>query len=131
MWSYVLAAAGVPSLSYVGHSQGTTVLLAALSSQPELCGRLDRAVLLAPVAVAKHISSVPLLAMAALGTERVSSAVMWGGHRTRPCESPGVRQCRRVGVWVLGTGGGERGARVLGMQRHVPASKACRVWVRR
>ncbi len=100
MWSYVLAAAGAPSLSYVGHSQGTTVLLAALSSQPELCGRLDRAVLLAPVAVAKHISSVPLLAMAAMGTDSVSSAASWG-VRARWCGSSGVRRCWSVWVWVL------------------------------
>lgn len=33
---YILAATGASSLGYVGHSQGTTIGFAALSSQPEL-----------------------------------------------------------------------------------------------
>ncbi len=100
MWSYVLSAAGMPSLSYVGHSQGTTVLLAALSSQPGLCDRLDRAVLLAPVAEAKHISSVPLLAMAAMGTDSVSSAASWGVRCTGVWEFGSAEMLECVGVGV-------------------------------
>ena len=33
---YILAATGASSLGYVGHSQGTTIGFAALSSQPDL-----------------------------------------------------------------------------------------------
>jgi hypothetical protein len=40
----------------VGHSQGTTTLLAALSSQPELQERLSVAVLLAPVNFRSNLS---------------------------------------------------------------------------
>lgn len=95
MLQYALHTSGASSLRYVGHSQGTTVLLAALAGTawsgrlpwdlgsavdgggratrgPTLPSDLvERAALLAPVAVAKHMSSVPLLAMAALGTDDV------------------------------------------------------------
>ena len=33
---YILSATKVDSLAYVGHSQGTTVLLAALAERPDL-----------------------------------------------------------------------------------------------
>ncbi len=33
---YIVSATGVDSLAYVGHSQGTTLLLAALAERPDL-----------------------------------------------------------------------------------------------
>lgn len=47
-------------------------MLAALSSQPHLADKLRLMVLMAPVATARHATSVPLQAMAAIGTEGVS-----------------------------------------------------------
>ena len=37
---FVLAATGAASLGYVGHSQGTTMGFAALSSQPDLAQKV-------------------------------------------------------------------------------------------
>ncbi|KAI8474057.1 MAG: Alpha/Beta hydrolase protein [Monoraphidium minutum] len=66
-----LEVAGAESLAYVGHSQGTTVALALLSSQPHWARRIRIAVLLAPVAFATHIESTPLVALAKLNTDEV------------------------------------------------------------
>jgi pimeloyl-ACP methyl ester carboxylesterase len=50
IFEFVLAKTGVQSLSYVGHSQGTTQLLAALCENPEFYrDKLNVAILLAPV----------------------------------------------------------------------------------
>ncbi|KAL6752231.1 Alpha/Beta hydrolase protein [Haematococcus lacustris] len=68
MVDLALAVSGAPSLQYVGYSQGTTMLLAALSAQPSLGHRLSVAVLLAPVAMVGHITSAPFATMANLGT---------------------------------------------------------------
>eukprot|EP00201_Polytomella_parva_P004498 CAMPEP_0175078932 /NCGR_PEP_ID=MMETSP0052_2-20121109/24488_1 /TAXON_ID=51329 ORGANISM="Polytomella parva, Strain SAG 63-3" /NCGR_SAMPLE_ID=MMETSP0052_2 /ASSEMBLY_ACC=CAM_ASM_000194 /LENGTH=306 /DNA_ID=CAMNT_0016349099 /DNA_START=482 /DNA_END=1399 /DNA_ORIENTATION=- len=68
---YVLSTTGSRSLSYIGHSQGTTTLLAAASTTPALVSSIDVAVLLAPVAMVGHMRSLPLLAMAALGTDEL------------------------------------------------------------
>ena len=38
--NYILKATGASSLGYVGHSQGTTIGFAALSSQPELSSKV-------------------------------------------------------------------------------------------
>ncbi|PNH09594.1 Lipase member K [Tetrabaena socialis] len=105
---HVLATAGAPSLRYVGYSQGTTVMLAALAGRAgppppgggsgrqggggaaaERPGLLrgeevERAVLLAPVALAKHIASVPLLALAALDTDDMFSLL--GLHEFLPSQ---------------------------------------------
>ncbi|GIL70707.1 hypothetical protein Vretimale_3817 [Volvox reticuliferus] len=106
MMQYALRTSGARSLRYVGHSQGTTVLLAALAG-PAGAGRVpsqhggdgggelmggpavpaglvERAVLLAPVAVAKHISSVPLLTMAAMGTDDMFT--LMGLHEFLPSQ---------------------------------------------
>ncbi|XP_034249632.1 lipase 3-like isoform X2 [Thrips palmi] len=47
---YVLAVTGQPSLSYIGHSMGTTALLVLLATRPEYNRRVRVASLLAPVA---------------------------------------------------------------------------------
>eukprot|EP00741_Cyanophora_paradoxa_P005324 tig00000880_g5163.t1 len=57
---YVLRASGAPQLAYVGHSQGATILLAALAADGELAAAISFAALLAPVAYAGHSRS-PLL----------------------------------------------------------------------
>ncbi len=57
--------------------QGTTVLLALLASRPRWCDRVHLAVLLAPVAVATHVGSPLLVAMAKLNTDQVGC--VWGG----------------------------------------------------
>ncbi|GFR43550.1 hypothetical protein Agub_g4643 [Astrephomene gubernaculifera] len=97
MVRYVLSTTGARSLRYVGHSQGTTVLLAALAGAGGAgapgrpagaaalrAGDVERAALLAPVAVAKHIASVPLLALAAMGTDGMFSLL--GLHEFLPSQ---------------------------------------------
>jgi len=54
MINYTLEATGQESLSYVGHSMGTTALLAMLSEKPELNKVIKAAALLGPVAFTKH-----------------------------------------------------------------------------
>ncbi|XP_017108518.2 lipase 3 [Drosophila bipectinata] len=61
---YVLARTGKQQLHYVGHSQGTTVLLVLLSQRPEYNARFADANLMAPVAFLKHLSSPPLRLLA-------------------------------------------------------------------
>lgn len=61
---YVLARTGRQQLHYVGHSQGTTVLLVLLSQRPEYNARFADAALMAPVAFLKHLSSPPLRLLA-------------------------------------------------------------------
>lgn len=71
MIGHVLRVSGVPRLAYVGYSQGTTMALAALSSQPQLAAAVTGAVLLAPVAFVGHMSSPLFSLMAQLDTEKV------------------------------------------------------------
>ena len=54
-----------------GHSQGTTIALAAFSSVAGLQHKVSLAVLLAPVAFAHHLSSAPVQALAELQTDQV------------------------------------------------------------
>ncbi|XP_043645583.1 lipase 3 isoform X2 [Drosophila teissieri] len=61
---YVLARTNRRQLHYVGHSQGTTVLLVLLSQRPEYNARFANAALLAPVAFLQHLSSPPLRLLA-------------------------------------------------------------------
>jgi len=53
------------------HLQGTTVLMALLSSRPWWSERIHLAVLLAPVAVATHVGSPLLVALAKLNTDEI------------------------------------------------------------
>jgi lysosomal acid lipase/cholesteryl ester hydrolase len=57
---------GRPRISVIGHSQGGTIILAALASQPLLADRLDKIILMAPVAFASHLESLVLLALVEL-----------------------------------------------------------------
>jgi len=74
---YVLARTNRRQLHYVGHSQGTTVLLVLLSQRPEYSARFANAALLAPVAFLQHLSSPPLRLLASdssMATVRILDA---------------------------------------------------------
>ena len=58
-------------LAYVGHSQGTTQMFAALSSSPALRARLSLAVMLAPAVHMRHIQALPLQVLAAMDADKV------------------------------------------------------------
>ncbi|XP_071548519.1 gastric triacylglycerol lipase-like [Panulirus ornatus] len=57
MLDYVLEQTRVEKLHYLGHSMGTTVFFALMSSQPEYQGRIASMVGLAPVATVTSMSS--------------------------------------------------------------------------
>ncbi|EDW00622.1 GH20912 [Drosophila grimshawi] len=61
---HVLRVTGHQRLHYVGHSQGTTVLLVLLSQQPAFNARFASVALLAPIAYLQHLSSPPLRLLA-------------------------------------------------------------------
>eukprot|EP00884_Botryococcus_braunii_P012670 jgi/Botrbrau1/21403/Bobra.0216s0022.1 len=75
---YILHQTQAGTLSYVGHSQGTTIALAALSSSPTLASKINFAVLLAPVTFTGHITSRPLVTLAHMKTDEV---IEWAGIR--------------------------------------------------
>lgn len=62
---HVLRVTRARRLHYVGHSQGTTVLLVLLAQLPQFNARIASATLLAPVAYLQHLSSPPLRLLAA------------------------------------------------------------------
>lgn len=64
MLQYVQEVSGAKTLSYVGHSQGTTQAFAAFSSDPEWATTIDLFGALAPVAYVHHQGSI-LLSLAA------------------------------------------------------------------
>eukprot|EP01136_Pigoraptor_vietnamica_P039712 Opistho-1_new@10811 len=69
---YILAASGFKTLSYVGHSQGCTQMLAMLSyHRPDIALKVDWFVALAPVAHIGHTTSLLIRALAALHTEKI------------------------------------------------------------
>ncbi|CAG9797859.1 unnamed protein product [Chironomus riparius] len=55
MIDYVLRLTGKPKLFFVGHSQGTTSLIALLSTRPEYNSKIIQAHLFAPVAFMKYL----------------------------------------------------------------------------
>lgn len=65
---------GVDHISYVGHSQGSTTLLAALAADKDgwLASAVKFAALLAPAVFTTHIQSIPMATLATLGTDGVS-----------------------------------------------------------
>lgn len=58
MIDYILAETQQTSLHYVGHSQGTTIAFALLSSQPQYNYKLKTAHMMAPVVYFKNTSSL-------------------------------------------------------------------------
>lgn len=70
------------TLAYVGHSQGTTVALAALSTQAPLRAALRPVVLLAPAVSLRHIQSIPMLTLARLQADQVCGRA--GGQQPAP-----------------------------------------------
>lgn len=63
---YVLNATGYSRLSYVGHSQGTIQMFAALVSQEGIRDKLDSYVALGPVATVAHVGNIGLKVIADL-----------------------------------------------------------------
>ena len=54
MLNYALEVSGQDQLSYVGHSQGTSMGFGGFSSMPELAAKVNLFVTLAPVANVSH-----------------------------------------------------------------------------
>lgn len=54
---FILNETGYSKVDYVGHSQGTMIMFALLSSNPEYSGMVDRFIALGPVAFMGHITS--------------------------------------------------------------------------
>ncbi|XP_060531481.1 lipase 3-like [Cylas formicarius] len=54
---YVLNVTGLPSLSYIGHSEGTTDFFAMGSEKPEYNSKIDIAIALAPIAYMENVTS--------------------------------------------------------------------------
>lgn len=57
------------TLEVMLQQQGTTIVMGALASQPDLAARISVAALMAPVASVRHMTSQPLVALAALDTD--------------------------------------------------------------
>lgn len=70
---YVAHATGQATFPYIGYSQGTTIALAALASEPNVRARISHAVLLAPVAFTANMRSPVFKLMAFLRIERVGN----------------------------------------------------------
>ena len=68
MLDYVIEKTGVEKLHYIGHSMGTTVFFALMSSQPEYQKHIASMIALAPVATVTSISS-PIKYLAPLVNE--------------------------------------------------------------
>lgn len=82
MVSYVLQHTGAAQLAYVGHSQGTTQLFAALASQPALRSRLSVAVMLAPAVHMRGIRAPAMQILAAMDADRLFT--VFGQHEFMP-----------------------------------------------
>eukprot|EP00877_Chromochloris_zofingiensis_P012454 jgi/Chrzof1/7462/Cz02g24260.t1_LIP1[v5.2] len=82
MVEYELAATGHSKVSYIGHSQGTTIMMAALSSNPGFAALIQVAILLAPVTFVTHVDSVPLVTLAKLNTDEIF--ILLGLHEFMP-----------------------------------------------
>lgn len=70
MINYILAATQKPSLFYVGHNQGTTVLLVMLTTRPEFNQKILNAQLMAPIAFMNYLH--PVLSLGGDDTLRAS-----------------------------------------------------------
>ena len=70
----VPAGGAAQQLAYVGHSQGTTQLLAALAASPVLRPKLAIAALLAPAVHMRSIRSPPLQVLADLNADQARAA---------------------------------------------------------
>ncbi|RWS04835.1 lipase 3-like protein, partial [Leptotrombidium deliense] len=55
---YILGVTKKPKISYVGHSQGTTIALQLLASIPTYNDKIEKAILLAPIAQLCHTKSL-------------------------------------------------------------------------
>ena len=66
--NYVLALTGQPTLSYVGHSQGTLTFFVAMERHPELNNKINQMFALAPVTTVANMKS-PLRLLAPYADE--------------------------------------------------------------
>eukprot|EP00878_Enallax_costatus_P019936 GHUV01021051.1.p1 GENE.GHUV01021051.1~~GHUV01021051.1.p1 ORF type:complete len:378 (+),score=78.16 GHUV01021051.1:184-1317(+) len=84
MFTHELMLTGASELSYIGHSQGTTIGMAFMASHADtaLAELIKVAVLLAPVAYATHVDSPPLLALATFNTDELF--ILLGFHEFLP-----------------------------------------------
>ena len=77
MVDFILNTTGQKSLSYVGHSQGSTIAFAGLSISKDLQSKINLFVALAPVANTSHMTSV----MRLLAPPQVNEPLMvWALH---------------------------------------------------
>lgn len=74
--------AGTAQLAYIGHSQGTAIAFAALTSNPALRAKLSIMVALAPVAYLRYTSSIPMILLAQLHTDQLFDLL--GQHEFLP-----------------------------------------------
>jgi lysosomal acid lipase/cholesteryl ester hydrolase len=58
MFNYILKYTGQKDLHYIGHSMGTTILFALLSTKPEYNLKIKMAICLAPVAFWVEVSPI-------------------------------------------------------------------------
>ncbi|KAK7071277.1 hypothetical protein SK128_015991 [Halocaridina rubra] len=79
MLDYVLNKSGVEKLHYIGHSMGTTVFFALMSSQPQYQDRVSSMIALAPVATVTSISS-PIRYLAPFVNELQFVLRLFGNH---------------------------------------------------
>jgi pimeloyl-ACP methyl ester carboxylesterase len=67
---HIVAATGRGKVHYIGHSQGSTIALAALAQEETSQRIIGSAILLAPAAFASHTGSLLLRALAGLQADR-------------------------------------------------------------
>lgn len=79
---FIQQTTGQERISFVGFSQGSTVALAALASQPELAQRLKAVALMGPVSYLQHLESQPLKMLASLNSDMLFSLL--GVHEFLP-----------------------------------------------
>ena len=71
--AYILRATGAATLAYVGHSQGSTQMFAALGGAGggEMAARLSGAVMLAPAVHMRYVQSLPMVLLAQMQADKV------------------------------------------------------------
>ena len=79
----MVPAGGASQLAFVGPSQGTTQLLAALASSPALRPKLAFAALLAPAVHMRSIRSPPLQVLADLNADQARKPAALRRHAMR------------------------------------------------
>ena len=81
---YVLDVTGVPTLVFIGHSQGTAIAHALFSTRHPITRRISIAFMMSPVAYVKHITSHFLRTLALFGTDDLVASL--GYHQFMPTQ---------------------------------------------